>query len=280
MDPADGDIATIFRHYEVDQSRFLIDLNRALDRLKTGNARAPALSPELVALAREAWLFASVEHSLAQVRSGHILWAFLADEALGRRARELSGQLMRIPAEALKRDFAAVTAASSEATTATAAHGRGCRYARDRRDDAIVSRRRLAAIYHRPYRSRARRQDRPDPGARQRDTPSCRHPDAATAEQPDPDGRSRRRQDRRRRGLCLPHSGGRRTAGAADVGLRTLDLGLLQAGAGIKGEFENRLKSVIEEVKASPRPIILFIDEAHTMIGAGGQPGRATPPIC
>ena len=59
-----------------------------------------------------------------------------------------------------------------------------------------------------------------------------------------------------------------------NVALRTLDLGLLQAGAGIKGEFENRLKSVIDEVKASPQPIILFIDEAHTMIGAGGQPGQ------
>jgi type VI secretion system protein VasG len=59
-----------------------------------------------------------------------------------------------------------------------------------------------------------------------------------------------------------------------NVAVRTLDLGLLQAGAGIKGEFENRLKSVIDEVKASPQPIILFIDEAHTMIGAGGQAGQ------
>jgi ATP-dependent Clp protease ATP-binding subunit ClpC len=58
------------------------------------------------------------------------------------------------------------------------------------------------------------------------------------------------------------------------VAIRTLDLGLLQAGAGVKGEFENRLKSVIEEVKGSPQPIILFIDEAHTMIGAGGQAGQ------
>src|ERR1700738_1114757 len=58
------------------------------------------------------------------------------------------------------------------------------------------------------------------------------------------------------------------------VALRTLDLGLLQAGAGVKGEFENRLKSVIEEVKKSSQPIILFIDEAHTMIGAGGQAGQ------
>src|SRR5205085_915368 len=58
-----------------------------------------------------------------------------------------------------------------------------------------------------------------------------------------------------------------------NVALRTLDLGLLQAGAGVKGEFENRLKSVIQEVKSSPTPIILFIDEAHTLIGAGGAAG-------
>jgi type VI secretion system protein VasG len=58
------------------------------------------------------------------------------------------------------------------------------------------------------------------------------------------------------------------------VSLRTLDLALLQAGAGVKGEFENRLKSLIAEVKSSPIPIILFIDEAHTMIGAGGQAGQ------
>ncbi len=65
-----------------------------------------------------------------------------------------------------------------------------------------------------------------------------------------------------------------------NVQLRTLDLGLLQAGAGVKGEFENRLRSVIDEVKASPTPIILFIDEAHTLIGAGAPRGRAMPRIC
>src|SRR5262249_34413151 len=59
-----------------------------------------------------------------------------------------------------------------------------------------------------------------------------------------------------------------------NVTIRTLDLALLQAGAGVKGEFENRLKGLIEEVKSSPTPIILFIDEAHTMIGAGGQAGQ------
>ena len=76
------------------------------------------------------------------------------------------------------------------------------------------------------------------------------------------------------RGLRAAHRQGRRAAAAARTSLvRTLDLALLQAGAGVKGEFENRLKGLIDEVKASPKPIILFIDEAHTLIGAGGAGG-------
>ena len=86
--------------------------------MKTGNARAPSLSPEIVELAKQAWLFASLEHGPSRVRSGHLLWALLADEALARRAREASGQLLRIPADTLKRDFAAVTADSGEAASA------------------------------------------------------------------------------------------------------------------------------------------------------------------
>lgn len=65
-----------------------------------------------------------------------------------------------------------------------------------------------------------------------------------------------------------------------DVALLALDLGLLQAGAGVKGEFEQRLKGVIDAVKKSPQPIILFIDEAHTLIGAGGAEGVMMPPTC
>src|SRR5215471_10836058 len=117
-DAADGDVAAILRHHEVDHTRFIIDLNRALDRMKTGNSRAPSLSPEIVDLVKEAWLMASLEHGLSRVRSGHLLWALLADEVLARRAREASGQLLRISAEALKRDFAAVTASSSETASA------------------------------------------------------------------------------------------------------------------------------------------------------------------
>jgi type VI secretion system protein VasG len=273
-DAADGDVAAIFRHYEIDESRFRIDLSRALDRLKTGNARAPALSPELVAMAREAWLLASLEHGLARLRSGHLLWALLADEALARRAREISGQLLRIPAEALKRDFAALTAPSSEAASAPVAAGA----AAGAPGEGISA--------------------SPGSGALQQFTVDLTA--GARAGKIDPilgrdseirqvvDILTRRRQNNPIltgeagvgktavvEGFACRIAAGEVPPALRDVALRTLDLGLLQAGAGVRGEFENRLKSVIEEVKASPRPIILFIDEAHTMIGAGGPAGQS-----
>src|SRR5580692_5877504 len=113
-DRADSDIAAILRHYEIDQGRFATDLNRALERMKTGNGRAPALAPDIVELSKQAWLLASLEQGAARVRSGHLLWALLADETLARRAREASGQLLKINPDLLKRDFAAITANSTE----------------------------------------------------------------------------------------------------------------------------------------------------------------------
>ncbi|MHB1304691.1 MAG: type VI secretion system ATPase TssH [Acidiphilium sp.] len=273
-DGTDTDIPAILRHYEIDHGRFLIDLNRALDKMKTGNARAPALSPDVVDLAKQGWLLASVEHGLSRTRSGHLLWALLADEGLARRAREASGQLLKIQPDLLKRDFNAITANSTEAHSATlAADGAPASGGEDGMP--------------RPGGSAALDQFTEDLTAR------------AKAGKIDPilgrdfeirqtiDILTRRRQNNPIltgeagvgktavvEGLALKIAQGDVPAALKNVVLRTLDMALLQAGAGMKGEFENRLKSVIEEVKASPRPVILFIDEAHTMIGAGGQAGQ------
>jgi type VI secretion system protein VasG len=89
-DRADSDIAAILRHYEIDLGRFATDLNRALGRMKTGNGRAPSLAPDIVELAKQAWLLASLEQGAARIRSGHLLWAPLSDETLARRARSIS----------------------------------------------------------------------------------------------------------------------------------------------------------------------------------------------
>ena len=124
-DGTDTDIAAILRHYEVDAGRLITDLNRGLDRLKTGNARAPGLSPDIVELAKQAWLLASLEQAAPRVRSGHLLWALLADETLSERGRAASSQLAKISPDMLKRDFRAITGGTSEAASAVQAAADG-----------------------------------------------------------------------------------------------------------------------------------------------------------
>lgn len=93
LDRSDTDLAAILRKWDVEPARLLADLNRSLERMKTGNARAPALSPDIVDMVKQGWLLASVEQGANRVRSGHLLWALLADDMLARRAREASGHL-------------------------------------------------------------------------------------------------------------------------------------------------------------------------------------------
>ena len=266
LDRGENDLVAILGHHEIDRGRFAADLAQALDRMRTGNGRAPALSPQLVDLIKQAWLFASVEQGASALRSGHLVWALLADETQARRARESSRHLEKLSADLLRRDFAAITERSIEA----AAPEPG-------RKDAAA----------RPASSLALDQFTIDLTARARagklDPILGRDAEIRQAV----DILTRRRQNNPIftgeagvgktavvEGLALRIATGDVPPALKNVVLRTLDLGLLQAGAGVKGEFENRLKSVIEEVKASPVPIILFIDEAHTLVGAGGQAGQ------
>jgi type VI secretion system protein VasG len=277
-DRADGDMAAILRHYEVDNARFLTDLNRSLEKMKTGNGRAPSLAPEITDLVKQAWLFASLEQGSGKIRSGHLLWGLLADETLARSARDASGQLLKIQPDLLKRDFAAITANSTEGAES------GTLVTQTGEDGSpAVS----EGGVPRPGGSGALEQFTIDLTAQ------------AKAGKIDPilgrdseirqviDILTRRRQNNPImtgeagvgktavvEGFAIRLASGDVPPALKGVTLRTLDLGLLQAGAGMKGEFENRLRGVIDEVKASPKPIILFIDEAHTMIGAGGAAGQ------
>ncbi|MBV9015895.1 MAG: type VI secretion system ATPase TssH [Alphaproteobacteria bacterium] len=275
IEPTDGDIAAILRHYEVDQSRLVVDLNRALDKMKTGNARNPTLSPEIVELVKQAWLLASIEHGLARLRTGHLIWALVADETLARRARDASGQLLKIPADALKRDFAAITDRSTEAATASPA-AEGTPVASTEPGAAGPSGSGALGQFTIDLTATAR-VGKIDP-ILGRDSEIRQVIDILTRRRqnnPILTGEAGVGKTAIVEGFAMRIAEGDVPLALRDVSVRTLDLGLLQAGAGVRGEFENRLKSVIEEVKASPRPIILFIDEAHTMIGAGGAAGQS-----
>jgi type VI secretion system protein VasG len=273
LEAPDTDLLAILRQYEIEPSRLATEMTRVLDRLKTGNTRAPALSPHVVQLAREAWMLASLDYGAARVRSGHLLCALLSEESLAPLAREASAQLARIAPEQLRRELPKITAGTAEAAGAEAiaseaagevASGGGPRpgtaaldqftidltqRAREGKIDPVLGRdpeiRQVIDILTR------RRQNNPIL------TGEAGVGKTAVVE-----------------GFALRIAAGDVPPALKNVVLRTLDLGLLQAGAGVKGEFENRLKSVIEEVKSSPQPIIMFIDEAHTLIGAGGQAGQ------
>jgi type VI secretion system protein VasG len=274
IERADTDLAAILRRYEISHARVTKDLTSALDKLKTGNARTPGLSPRLPQWIQEAWLLASIDYGAAQVRSGHLLLALLATDDLARLAREISREFSTISVESLKKDFAEITAATSEAREASslsdqftagddggapAAGAKG--KALDQFTVDLTARARAGKIdpvLGRDFEIRQvidiltrRRQNNPIL------TGEAGVGKTAVVE-----------------GFALRIAGGDVPDPLKNVTVRTLDLGLLQAGAGIKGEFENRLKSVIDEVKGSATPIILFIDEAHTMIGAGGQAGQ------
>lgn len=269
IEAVDTDVDAILRHFEVDPSRLGRDLLSGLDRLKTGNSRPPALSPQVVDLAREAWLLASVEFDSPRTRSGHVILALLADESLRRAAVGASSEFEKIPPETLRREFPSIVSETSEAAAQPTPGA-----------EPGVSR-------ERPISSEALDQFTIDLTGRARnneiDPVLCREAEIRQIV----DILTRRRQNNPIltgeagvgktavvEGFALRVVDGDVPPSLKNVQVRVLDLGLLQAGAGIKGEFENRLKSVIEAVKSSPQPIILFIDEAHTMIGAGGQAGQ------
>jgi type VI secretion system protein VasG len=276
LEAQDADLARILDHFEVGMSRLSKDLTRALDRLKTGNSRTPALSPRLPLLVQEAWLLASIEFREAKIRSGHLLLALIGNDELGRLAVDISREFDRVSLESLKSKFADLTAGSAEDRAAisladTAANGG------DGAGPAVGMPGKTQSLNQFTIDLTARaREGKIDP-VLGRDFEVRQIVDILTRRRqnnPILTGEAGVGKTAVVEGFALRIAQGDVPDPLKNVTVRTLDLGLLQAGAGIKGEFENRLKSVIEEVKASPQPIILFIDEAHTMIGAGGQAGQ------
>ena len=274
LDRTDTDVAAILRRWEISPSRVLADLTTSLERMKTGNARAPALSPDIVEMVKQAWLLASVEQGASRVRSGHLLWALLADDMLARRAIASSGHLSAISPDTLKADYLTIcenSAETAQATTQAAgseAAGTGSGETRPGSSAALDQ-----FTIDLTAQARAGKID-PILG---RDFEIRQMVDILTRRRqnnPILTGEAGVGKTAVVEGLALRLASGDVPPALREVTLRTLDLGLLQAGAGVKGEFENRLKSVIEETKASPKPIILFIDEAHTLIGAGGAAGQ------
>ncbi|MEI8395636.1 MAG: type VI secretion system ATPase TssH [Rhodospirillaceae bacterium] len=268
-DAADSDFQALIRHYKLDDARLRADLDRVIRGLKTGSSRTPMLAPQVVDLIREAWLVASLEDGAPQIRSGHVLSALLFTESLARVAHAASGQFARIPPDDLRRDRRNITETTAEmllstppgGSSAAAAATPGGERALDKFTIDLTARARAGKIDPVLGRDAEIRQVIDILTRRRQNNPILT-------------GEAGVGKTAVVEGFALRIAAGDVPAALKPVSVRTLDLGLLQAGAGMRGEFENRLKNVIEEVQASTGPIILFIDEAHTLIGAGGQAGQ------
>jgi type VI secretion system protein VasG len=276
LDVTDSDLPRILKQFGVDKSRLTGDLTRSLDKLKSGNARTPAFSPTLTDMLSEAWTIGSIDFGSAQVRTGFCILAIASSGDLSRLMREVTREFQKISAETLHKDFWNIVAGSPEDQETAQAVPIGVEglpqgaagipaagkqqnlnqftvdltaNAKAGKIDAVLGRdheiRQIIDILTR------RRQNNPIL------TGEAGVGKTAVVE-----------------GFALRVAAGDVPPSLKNVTIRSLDLALLQAGAGVKGEFENRLKGLIEEVKSSPSPIILFIDEAHTMIGAGGPAGQ------
>jgi type VI secretion system protein VasG len=272
----DSDLARIVRHYELDPATLARDLVAALDRLPRGSTSVTDLSSQLEEAVERAWVYATLMFGQSQVRSGHLVIGMLKTNGLRNALYGLSRQFERIKAEDLAERFASLledspeaamtatdgstSAAPGEASGAIAPVAMGkqealkkftvdlTEQARSGKMDPIVGRddeiRQVVDILMR------RRQNNP-----------ILVGEAGVGKTAVVEGFAQRIA----RGDVPPS--------LKQVQLLALDVGLLQAGASMKGEFEQRLRSVIDEVQGSARPIILFVDETHTLVGAGGAAG-------
>lgn len=275
----DSDLHRIIKQFNINPSRLAKDMTAALDRLPRGSTSISDLSAHIEEAVERGWVYGTLMFGESQVRTGHLMVGILKTRSLINALRGISEEFAKIKLDTLTDRFDEVVAGSPEDTmTATdgfqvgggavpgeasgamppAAMGKQealkqftvdlTENAKQGKIDPIVGRdeeiRQIIDILMR------RRQNNPIL------TGEAGVGKTAVVE-----------------GFALKIASGDVPPPLKDVSLRVLDVGLLQAGASMKGEFENRLKQVIEEVQASEKPIILFIDEAHTLVGAGGAAG-------
>ena len=274
-----SDVHAIVRAFNLDASRLARDFTESLDRLPRGATSISDLSSHFEDVIERAWVWATLKYGDGQVRTGHVLLAMLKTSNLKNVLLGMSREFDKIKADQLADDFEKIVANSPEsalrASDGSGLGGQTPGEASEALAPAQMGKQEALKKFTVDLTEQARkRQARSDRRPRRGDPPDHRHPDAPPAEQSDPHRRGRRRQDGGGRGF--------RTANRAaatcrpplkDVSLRTLDVGLLQAGASMKGEFEQRLRRSSRRSRLRPKPIILFIDEAHTLVGAGGAAG-------
>jgi type VI secretion system protein VasG len=271
----DSDLHRITRHFEIDPSRLAADITESLDRLPRGATSISDLSSHVENAVERGWVYATLMFGESRVRTGHLVVGLLKTPSLRNALIGISGQFERIKPDTLTEEFRRILtgspeealaaqegspAAPGEASAAMAPAQMGKQEALKRFATDLTARARKGEIDPVSGRDEEIRQI-VDILMRRRQNNPILTGEAGVGKTAVVEG------------FALRLASGDVPPPLQDVSLYSLDIGLLQAGASMKGEFENRLRQVIDEVQASPKPIILFVDEAHTLIGAGGSAG-------
>ncbi|MFN4121428.1 type VI secretion system ATPase TssH [Acidovorax sp.] len=273
----DSDLLRIFRHFDVDAAQLAADVLRSLDRLPRGATSISDFSDQIEMSIERGWVYATLMFNESQIRSAYWLSGMLRTRTLANELRAISKELEKINEPALSDAFAKLLPGSpetalkasdgsglqgvpGEASGATSAPGAGKQEALQRYTVDLTERARKGELDPVTGRDEEVRQ-MIDILMRRRQNNPILVGEAGVGKTAVVEG------------LALRIAGDDVPPPLRGVQLRVMDVGLLQAGASMKGEFENRLRSLLDEVQASTTPIVLFIDEVHTLIGAGGQAG-------
>jgi type VI secretion system protein VasG len=275
----DSDLHRIVREFQIEPSRLARDMTAALDRLPRGATSISDLSSHISEAVERGWVYGTLLFGESQVRTGHLVVGILKTPGLRNTLISMSGEFDKIKIEQLTERFAQIVAASpenamqandgfqtgggaepGEASGAIAPAAMGKQEALKKYSVDLTERAKSGEMDPIVGRDEEIRQIVDILMRRKQNNPILTG-EAGVGKTAVVEGFAQR------------IAAGDVPPSLKDVSLRSLDIGLLQAGASMKGEFENRLRQVIEEVQSSPKPIILFIDEAHTLIGAGGAAG-------
>lgn len=264
------------RAFDLQPERLAFDSSAAIDALPRGSLAISSFSPDVLTALERAFLWSAIYFNSQSIRSGHLLLALVKTTELRPVLNKISAEFAKIDGDKLAEDFRRITATSSESSAVAGAASGGA--APGETSGAIppaeLGKQEALRRFTTDLTEKARLGEIDPIVGRDEEIRQC------------VDILMRRRQNNPIligeagvgktsvvEGFALRIIAGDVPPALRDVSVRTLDVGLLQAGASMKGEFEQRLRSVIDEVQASPKPIILFIDEAHTLIGAGGAAG-------
>jgi type VI secretion system protein VasG len=272
----DTDVHRIIKHFQLDASRLASDLIAALDKLPRGATSISDFSPDIPSVVERGWVYGSLMFGEGQVRTGHLIVGFLTSD-LRHKFLAISREFPKIKLEELTDNFAKIVGGSAEdSLRASDGSGLSAEAAPGETGGALppaqMGKQEALKRFTVDLTEKARRKEIDPIVGRDEEIRQC------------VDILMRRRQNNP---ILTGEAGVGKTAvvegfvhrilagdvppSLRDVSVRSLDVGLLQAGASMKGEFEQRLRGVIDEIQASPKPIILFIDEAHTLMGAGGS---------